>query len=204
MCLLKLFPVRTTIMPKKTDTQVAETAAENVDETPAKPEQPLQKPQVEEKPKGAGGSTDEVESPTDHEDEEAPQILHASTMSRNEKNKVARIVAPKKYTGRLEVPNDIFQMWQTPKGKQQLFELWAKSGGVKAGNARVRSTRICVTKRDVLLQACQAVFMERVEVLSVTTRSKTIEVKGGFYSEEDMRVELQYSSLSGCISVDLA
>lgn len=35
--------------------------------------------------------------------------------------------------------------------------------------------------------------MQRVEVLSTTTKSKKIEVKGGFYSEEDMKSELGYS-----------
>ncbi|CAK9103670.1 Uncharacterized protein SCF082_LOCUS48475 [Durusdinium trenchii] len=47
--------------------------------------------------------------------------------------------------------------------------MWAKSGGVKA------------------------IFMQRVKILSVTTRSKKIEVTGGFYSEEDMKNELGYS-----------
>lgn len=36
----------------------------------------------------------------------------------------------------------------------------------------------------------QAVFIQRVEFLSTTTKSKKIEVKGGFYSEEDMKTEL--------------
>ena len=42
--------------------------------------------------------------------------------------------------------------------------------------------------------------MEKVEILSVTTKRKKIEVTGGFYSEEDMKTELGYKELSGCIS----
>ena len=38
--------------------------------------------------------------------------------------------------------------------------------------------------------------MERVEILSVTTKSKKIEVQGGFYSEDDMKSELGYAELS--------
>lgn len=38
--------------------------------------------------------------------------------------------------------------------------------------------------------------MQRVKILSVTTRSKKIEVTGGFYSEEDMKNELGYSPSS--------
>ena len=38
----------------------------------------------------------------------------------------------------------------------------------------------------------QAVFVERVEFLSVTTKTKTLEVKGRFYSKEDMKSELGY------------
>ena len=34
--------------------------------------------------------------------------------------------------------------------------------------------------------------MQRVEILSTTTNSKKIEVKGGFYNEEDMKSELGY------------
>ena len=40
----------------------------------------------------------------------------------------------------------------------------------------------------------QAIFLQRVEILSSTTKSKKIEVKGGFYSEQDMKDELGYSS----------
>jgi len=43
----------------------------------------------------------------------------------------------------------------------------------------------------------QAIFLERVEILSVTTKSKKIEVSGGFYSEEDMKTELGYKECFG-------
>jgi hypothetical protein len=36
-----------------------------------------------------------------------------------------------------------------------------------------------------------------VELLSVTTKTKTLEVKGGFYSEEDMKTELGYHQKIG-------
>ena len=35
--------------------------------------------------------------------------------------------------------------------------------------------------------------MQRVEILSVTTKSKKIEIKGGFYNEADMKSELGYT-----------
>lgn len=41
----------------------------------------------------------------------------------------------------------------------------------------------------------QAVFIERVEILSITTKTKTLEVKGGFYSVDDMKDELNYNQL---------
>ncbi|CAJ1442800.1 unnamed protein product [Effrenium voratum] len=56
------------------------------------------------------------------------------------------------------------------KGRQTLFDLWAKSGGVKA------------------------VFLEKTTLLTVKERSKLLEVKGGFYSAEDMKAELGYSA----------
>ncbi|CAK9101825.1 Uncharacterized protein SCF082_LOCUS47603 [Durusdinium trenchii] len=90
-------------------------------------------------------------------------------MTRAQKEQVRRIISPKPTTGRLEVPEDITTLWNTEKGKAKLFSLWCKSGGVKA------------------------VFIERVEILSITTKTKTLEVKGGFYTIEDMKNELKYS-----------
>lgn len=40
---------------------------------------------------------------------------------------------------------------------------------------------------------CEDIFTQRVEVLSSTTKSKKIEIKGGFYSETDMKTELGYT-----------
>ena len=60
-----------------------------------------------------------------------PSVLHAATLTRAERERVKRIVSPKATTGRLEVPEDVFQLWQTPKGKEQLLAMWCKSGGVK-------------------------------------------------------------------------
>lgn len=41
--------------------------------------------------------------------------------------------------------------------------------------------------------------MQRIEILSSSTKSKKIEVKGGFYSETDMKSELGYSQISSCM-----
>lgn len=46
----------------------------------------------------------------------------------------------------------------------------------------------------------QVVFVERVELLSVTTKTKTLEVKGGFYSKEDMKTELGYNECAVLIN----
>ena len=45
--------------------------------------------------------------------------------------------------------------------------------------------------------------MQRVEILSTTTKSKKIEVHGGFYSEADMKSELGYHQLSSCTKTKL-
>ena len=67
-----------------------------------------------------------------------PAVLHASTLSPNEKAKVRRIVTPKPASGNLDVPKDIFQLWNTKDGKEKLFAMWAKSGGIKAGSVHQR------------------------------------------------------------------
>lgn len=54
-------------------------------------------------------------------------------MTRADKEKVRRLVTPKPTTGNLSVPRDIFELWQTEKGKEKLLSMWCKSGGVKAG-----------------------------------------------------------------------
>jgi len=52
---------------------------------------------------------------------------------RSERDKVRRICTPKSTTGRLEVPKDILQMWNTDEGREKLLSMWCKSGAVKAG-----------------------------------------------------------------------
>ena len=69
----------------------------------------------------------------EEEQEEFPTVLHVATMTRNDKNKVKRIVMPKPNSGKLDVPKDIMEMWNSEKGREKLFEMWAKSGGMKAG-----------------------------------------------------------------------
>ena len=126
-----------------------------------------------------------------------PVVMHPTTMHCSEREKVRRICTPKSTTGRLEVPEDIFKMWNTAGGREKLFSMWCKSGGVKAGptvstgliHDNVRHHRVW----NEITLCCEAIFLETVEILCVTTKSKTLEVKGGFYSEEDMATELKYS-----------
>ena len=134
--------------------------------------------------------------------EEEPIVLHVATMSRSDREKVRRIVTPKSTTGRLEVPKDIFELWQTEKGKEKIFSMWCKSGGVKVGLFGELqcfcSLLVSLTFWGLLSIPLKVVFMQRVEILSTTTKSKKIEVKGGFFSENDMKTELGYSVSPGC------
>ena len=50
-----------------------------------------------------------------------------------------------------------------------------------------------------LSDSLQDIFLQRVEMFSSTTKSKKIEVKGGFYSESDMKTELGYSVMPSCM-----
>ena len=59
-------------------------------------------------------------------------VLHVATLTRADKERVRRMVTPKPTTGNLSVPRDIYDMWQTEKGKDKLLSMWCKSGGVKA------------------------------------------------------------------------
>ena len=89
-------------------------------------------PKTPPKPKPAA----EHKEPSEAEDaeDEPPKVLRASDMSKLEKEKVRRIVTPKQGSGNLEVPENIFEMWKDAgKGRDNLFRMWAKSGGVKAG-----------------------------------------------------------------------
>lgn len=53
--------------------------------------------------------------------------------------------------------------------------------------------------KNVKVCSVQAVFLERVEILHITTKTKTLEVKGGFFSVEDMKNELGYGQYTGSI-----
>ena len=57
-----------------------------------------------------------------------------ATLTRTEKQKIKRVCTPKEHSGRLEVPENIFAMWEdTAKGgRDKLFHMWVKAGGVKA------------------------------------------------------------------------
>ena len=78
-------------------------------------------------------------SEQDEDDEdEPPKVMSFSSMTKLEKEKVRRIVTPKKGSGNLEVPENIFEMWKDAgKGRDNLFRMWAKSGGVKARAQRL-------------------------------------------------------------------
>ena len=76
-------------------------------------------------------------------DMEVPKVLHADNLSKLEREKVRRIVSPKKGSGNLEVPENIFEMWKDAgKGRESIFKMWAKSGGVKVGGICVMCTHI--------------------------------------------------------------
>ena len=77
-------------------------------------------------------STAEVPTEADTPEMEVPVVLRYQDLSKNEVQKVKRVVTPKALTGRLEVPEDIFKLWQDPKGQEKLLRLWCKSGGIKA------------------------------------------------------------------------
>ena len=66
------------------------------------------------------------------EPDEVPQVLRSDALSRSEIQKVGRICQPKPQTGKLDVPKDIAEMWNTPAGRKTLLQQWCKSGGVKA------------------------------------------------------------------------
>ncbi len=93
-------------------------------EVPALPPAPARK--AEKRPAKAQAPAEEVPE----EENEEPCILHVATLTRNERDKVKRIVTPKITTGRLEVPQDIFDLWKTPKGKEKLFvvQVWRGEG----------------------------------------------------------------------------
>ena len=78
-----------------------------------------------------GSTSSEV---PDDDQSEAPRVLKSTTLDKLEREKVRRVVSPKKGSGTLEVPEDIFEMWKDAgKGRQTLFRMWAKAGGVKVG-----------------------------------------------------------------------
>ena len=64
----------------------------------------------------------------------SPKVLFWDQLDKNEKNKIRRVCIPKPGSGNLEVPENIFEMWQdAAKGRETLYRMWAKSGGVKVG-----------------------------------------------------------------------
>ena len=83
-----------------------------------------------------GAKRNRSPEPKDSDDDENayPKVLTASTLDRNEKLKVRRICTPKPCSGHLEVPENIFEMFNdAAKGRTTLYQMWAKSGGVKVG-----------------------------------------------------------------------
>lgn len=76
-------------------------------------------------------------APEEPADRTTPAVMNVESMSKNEKEKVRRLCTPKKYSGNLDVPKDIAELWNSNGGKEKLFNMWAKSGGIKAGRAWV-------------------------------------------------------------------
>ncbi|CAE7362808.1 hypothetical protein AK812_SmicGene15369 [Symbiodinium microadriaticum] len=48
----------------------------------------------------------------DSDDDEGPRVLQMKDLTKTEKEKIRRICSPKKGSGNLEVPENVFQMWQ--------------------------------------------------------------------------------------------
>ncbi|CAE7383534.1 unnamed protein product [Symbiodinium sp. CCMP2456] len=95
----------------------------------AHPETPVKK-----NPKASKAPSEVTTNDDDSSEAEAPKVLKGDTLDKLEKDKIRRIVSPKKGSGNLEVPEDIFDMWKDAgKGRQKLFQMWAKSGRVKGG-----------------------------------------------------------------------
>ncbi|CAE7216894.1 unnamed protein product [Symbiodinium sp. CCMP2456] len=91
-------------------------------------------PVTPEKPKKPSKEPSETDGAEHDEDDEPPKVLNFGTLSKLEKEKVRRICTPKRGSGNLEVPENIFDMWRDcAKGRDNLLRMWAKSGGVKAG-----------------------------------------------------------------------
>ena len=66
-------------------------------------------------------------------DDEVIKVLNGKELSKTEKNKLRRICTPKPSSGRLEVPQAIANKWlDVSKGRDEIFMMWAKCGGVKA------------------------------------------------------------------------
>ncbi|CAE7446166.1 unnamed protein product [Symbiodinium sp. CCMP2592] len=95
---------------------------------------PSSKPEAEPAVAPRGQKRSRSPQEGDSTEDEFPRVLISSTLDRNEKNKVRRICTPKPGTGNLEVPENIFEMFQdAAKGRETLYKMWAKSGGVKVG-----------------------------------------------------------------------
>ena len=52
---------------------------------------------------------------------------------------------------------------------------------------------------DRCMSSPKAVFMESLTIMTLSRRSRKLEVKGGFYSKDDMKTELGYSQNPACI-----
>ena len=84
------------------------------------------------KPLNPQRGSEKVES--DKDEAEVPQVIRLDDMTKLQKEQVRRIVSPKKGSGNLEVPENIFEMWKdVGKGRDKLLRMWCKAGGVKAG-----------------------------------------------------------------------
>ena len=73
--------------------------------------------------------------PSEPAERTTPAVIDVHSMTKLEKEKFRRLVTPKKYSGNLDVPKDIADLWNSPGGKEKLCSMWAKSGGIKAGHS---------------------------------------------------------------------
>ncbi|CAE7565453.1 unnamed protein product [Symbiodinium sp. CCMP2592] len=84
------------------------------------------------------------EAQSDDDDEEAPKVLNFNAMTKLEREKVRRIVSPKKATGKLEVPENIFEMWKDAgKGRDTLFRMWSRIEKIVAWATKRNLVRTC-------------------------------------------------------------
>lgn len=128
-------------------------------------------------------------APEEPADRTTPAVMNVESMSKNEKEKVRRLCT-------VALPRNTRATWMSRRtlrsfGIPTVERRSSLTCGPKAGESR--------QAEHGLHDPRQAIFLQRVEIISVSNKRKKIEVTGGFYSEEDMRTELGYKEPFGSI-----